>query len=100
MQREFPRELTTSSAVNFPMTSAWLRLRVVATELRSIRCTYSAAQVPRITFTINFVFFIVSCVACGFLLRRSRNTDGEEVTLRRGTRFSTAGESNQPILSR
>jgi hypothetical protein len=34
------------------------------------------------------------------LLRRSRNTDEEEVTLRRGTRFSTAGESNQLILFR
>src|SRR5205823_13559096 len=53
-------------AVNLPMTSARLRLSVVWTGLRSIRCTYSATRVPRTTFTTNFVFFIVSCIAWMF----------------------------------
>ena len=87
MHREFPRELTTSSAVNFPMTSARLRLKVVWTGLRSIRCTYSAARVLRTTFTINFVLFIVSCVALKVLLRRSRNTGEAVVTRKRATGF-------------
>ena len=60
MQWEVRKELTTSSAVHFPIRSARLRLRVVWTGLRSIRCTYSAARVPRISFTRNFVFFIMS----------------------------------------
>jgi hypothetical protein len=66
VHREFAGELTTSSAVNLPMASAKLRLRVVSTGLRSIRRTYSAARVPRTSFTKNFVFFIVSCPAGKF----------------------------------
>jgi hypothetical protein len=66
VHREFARELTTSSAVNLPMASAKLRLTVVSTALRSIRWTYSAARVPRTSFTKNFVFFIVSCAAGKF----------------------------------
>lgn len=53
-------DLTASSAVNFPMTSASLRLSVMVTGALSIRRTYSAARVPpRFTFTMNFVFVIV-----------------------------------------
>src|SRR5947207_13822172 len=62
MHREFPRELTMSSAVNLPMTSARLRLSVVWTGFRSIRCTYYATRVPRTTFTTNFVFLIFYCI--------------------------------------
>src|SRR5437588_11189518 len=55
--------------------------------LRSIRCTYSAARAPRITFTRNFVFFIVSCVAEKFC-REGVAAQGEKrVTRTRGTGF-------------
>jgi hypothetical protein len=70
VHREFPRDLITSSAVNFPMTIARLRLSVVWTGVRSIRVTYSIARVPpRFTCTTNFVFFIVSLFNVQFLLR-------------------------------
>ena len=70
VHREFPRDLTTSSAVNFPMTIARLRLSVVWTGVRSIRVTYSIARVPpRFTCTTNFVVFIVSLFNVQFLLR-------------------------------
>src|SRR5580704_673274 len=51
-------DLTASSAVNLPISSASLRLVVISMGARSIRCTYSVARVPpRFTFTINLVFF-------------------------------------------
>src|SRR5439155_7677313 len=99
MQREFPRELTTSSAVNLPITSAKLRLRVVWTGLASIRRTYSAARVPRTTLTTNFVFFISLLYCLDVLLRRSRST-GQKSNAEARNRFSNAGESNQPIQFR
>jgi len=53
-------DLTASSAVNLPITSASLRLIVVSMGVRSIRRTYSGTRVPpRFTFTTNLVFFIV-----------------------------------------
>jgi hypothetical protein len=58
MRREFWMDLTASSAVNFPITSASLRLVVMWMGVGSTRCTYLGAP-PRSTFTINFVFFIV-----------------------------------------
>jgi hypothetical protein len=54
-------DLTASSAVNLPIISASLRLVVIWMGVRSIRCTYSGARAgPRLTFTTNFVFFMVS----------------------------------------
>jgi hypothetical protein len=58
LHREFWSDLTASSAVNLPISSASLRLGVIWMGVRSIRCTYSVARViPRFTFTTNFVFF-------------------------------------------
>src|ERR1700731_3656577 len=52
-------DLTASSAVNLPISSASLRLVVIRMGARSIRCTYRGARVPpQFTFTINLVFFI------------------------------------------
>jgi hypothetical protein len=90
-RREFPRERTTSSAVSLPMTSARSRLRVVWKGLRSIRCTYSAARVPRVIFTRNFVFFNNPPWHLECLLRRVA------APVRRGNakarnRFSTVGD--------
>src|ERR1700732_4004804 len=52
-------DLTASSAVNLPITSASLRLVVVWMGVRSIRCTNSGAWVPpRFTLTTNLVVFI------------------------------------------
>src|ERR1022692_1572608 len=66
LQREFWMDLTASSAVNRPMSSASLRLVVVWMGLRSMRCTYSGARVPlRFTFTRNFVFFMDSLRGSG-----------------------------------
>ena len=53
-------DLTASSAVNLPITSASLRLVVIWTGVESTRCTYSGARVPpRLTFTTNLIFFMV-----------------------------------------
>jgi hypothetical protein len=60
VHREFWMDLTASSAVNLPITSASLGLEVVRMGVRSIRFTYSVMSVPpRFTFTTNFVVFIV-----------------------------------------
>ena len=65
VHREFWRDLTASSAVNLPITSASLRFIVVWMGVRSIRCTYLGTWVPpRFTFTTNFVFFIVCHYFC------------------------------------
>jgi hypothetical protein len=66
MHGEFWIDLTASSAVNFPLTRARLRLVVIWTGVRSIRSTYSGARVPpRLTFTTNFVTFVcVTPVPC------------------------------------
>ena len=57
---EFWSDLIASSAVNFPITRASLRLDVICMGVRSIRCTYSVARVlRRFTLTTNFVFFMV-----------------------------------------
>src|SRR5271170_914994 len=69
-------DLTASSAVNLPMTSASLRLVVVWMGVRSIRCTYSAARVPlRFTFTRNLVFFMVSPPGQGIKLLMANNME-------------------------
>jgi hypothetical protein len=47
-------DLMASSAVNLPITSASLRLNVILTGVRSIRCTYSAAWVPPFYFHNKF----------------------------------------------
>jgi hypothetical protein len=58
IDREFWIDLTASSAVNFPITRARLRLVVIGTGVRSIHSTYAGARVPpRLTFTTNFVMF-------------------------------------------
>ena len=49
-------DLTASSAVNFPMISARLRLVVIWTG-GSTLCTKAGARLPRLTFTTNLVFF-------------------------------------------
>jgi hypothetical protein len=52
-------DATTSSAVNFPIMSASLRLEVVCIGARSIRCTYCRPRTPpRFNFTTNLVFFM------------------------------------------
>src|SRR5712692_10534617 len=68
-------DLTASSAVNLPITSASARLVVVWIGARSIRCTYSGARVPpRFTFTTNLVFFM------GFPLARDDKQMGGEIS--------------------
>jgi hypothetical protein len=58
-RREFCKDLIASSAMNFPMTSASLRLVVMRMGVGSIRCTNSGVSVPpRFSFTTNLVFFI------------------------------------------
>jgi hypothetical protein len=60
VHREFWMEVTASSAVNLPITSASLRLGVVWMGDTLIRCTYCGTSTPlRFTFTTNFVFFMV-----------------------------------------
>jgi hypothetical protein len=57
LQRGLAIDLITSSAVNFPITNANLRLVVVRRGIASIRCTYSTVRLPaRFTFTTNLVF--------------------------------------------
>ncbi len=51
-------DLTASSAVNFPMISASLRLVVIWGG--STLCTKAGARVPRLTFTRNFIFVKIS----------------------------------------
>src|SRR5580704_7930847 len=58
-QREFWMDLAASSAVNFPISSACLRLVVIWIGARSIRSTYSGTRLPRFTFTTNLVFRMV-----------------------------------------
>ena len=71
LRREFWMDLTASSAVNFPITSASLRLVVVWMGVRSIRCTYSGAWVPpRFTFTTNLMFIMI--VSCPLGVRNKR----------------------------
>src|ERR1700746_2151262 len=61
MHWEVWRDLTASSAANFPITSASLRLVVMWIGDGSTRCTYSGARVPlRFTFTTNLMFFMFS----------------------------------------
>lgn len=56
--------LTASSAVNLPITSAKLRLVVVCMGARSVRRTYSGTRVPpRFTFTTNLMFLIFFLIA-------------------------------------
>src|SRR5712692_4853895 len=75
LRREFWMDLTASSAVNLPITSASLRLVVVWMGARSIRCTYSGARVPpRFTFTTNLVFFM------GFPLARDDKQMGGKIS--------------------
>lgn len=52
-------DLMASSAVNFPMINASLRLVVIWTG-GSILCTKAGARLPRLTFTTNFMFFKIS----------------------------------------
>jgi hypothetical protein len=69
-------------------------LRVVWIGVRSIRCTYSAARVPlRFTFTTNFVFFIVPYIASGISVEKESLKSNADAP----NRFSTAGDSDQPI---
>src|SRR5437899_3234787 len=54
-------DLTASSAVSLPMSSASLRLVVIWVGIRSIRCTYSGTRKPlRFTFTTNLMFIVFS----------------------------------------
>jgi len=62
MHCEVWMDLTASSAVNLPITSASLRLDVIWTGVRSIRWTYEGRRLAlRLTFTTNLVVFIVFC---------------------------------------
>jgi hypothetical protein len=59
LQRGLAIDLITSSAVNFPITNANLRLLVVRRGIASIRCTYSTVRLPtRFNFTTNLVFIM------------------------------------------
>jgi hypothetical protein len=72
-------DLTASSAVNLPISSASLRLNVIWTGVRSIRCTYSAAWVPpRSTFTINLEEQQIQQRAYELYEQRGR-TDGHDL---------------------
>jgi hypothetical protein len=62
-------DLIASSAVNFPIISASLRLVVIWTG-GSILCTKAGARLPRLTFTTNFMFFKISPI------RSEPETDG------------------------
>ena len=78
-------DLTASSAVNLPITSASLRSVVVWMGARSIRCTYSGARVPpRFTFTTNLVFFVGFPLAWDDEVKddsgKSKKSNNEEVT--------------------
>jgi hypothetical protein len=53
-------DLTASSAVNLPITSASLRLVVVLMGVRSIRSTYSWTDYRHGSLSTNFVFFMGS----------------------------------------
>ena len=66
MRCEVCMDLTASSAVNLPITSASLRLDVIWTGVRSIRWTYEGRRLAlRLTFTTNLVVFIVFwCFHC------------------------------------
>jgi hypothetical protein len=69
-------DLTASSAVNRPMSSASLRLVVIRIGLRSIRCTYSGMRTPpRLTFTTNLMIFMFS-----FQLVNSKDDNKTEAT--------------------
>src|SRR5258707_12860787 len=71
-------DLTASSAVNLPITSASLRWAVVRMGGRSIRCTYSAGQDPaRFTFTINLVFFMGSPIRSGMTNKDDKQNGGD-----------------------
>jgi len=64
-------DLTASSAVNFPITSASLRLSVIWMGVRSIRCTYSGARVPpRFTLTTNLMFIMIVSFSLGVRNKR------------------------------
>src|SRR5579871_167806 len=66
-------DLMVSSASNFPIISASLRLVVIRTEVRSVRCTNSGTRRPRFTFTTNLMFFVISPVREGLEEGGSRN---------------------------
>jgi hypothetical protein len=67
-------DLMASFAVNFPMSSASLRLVVIWTG-GSILCTKAGARRPRLTFTTNFMFFKISPI------RSEPGTDGSREKL-------------------
>jgi hypothetical protein len=69
---EFSMDLMASSAANLPIISASLRLVVIRTGIRSVRCTNAGARLPRFTFTTNLMFFITSPV------REGREVDGSQ----------------------
>ena len=75
--REFWRDLTTSSAVNLPISRASLRLGVIWTGVRSTRCTYCVMPLARFTFTTNFVFMVFhTCPRCRQELKEVLPTHG------------------------
>jgi hypothetical protein len=67
LERDVSRNLTASSATNFPMTNARLRLVVIWKGIESTPCTNSGALVPpRDTFTTNLMF-VITVVNSSFL---------------------------------
>jgi hypothetical protein len=72
-------DLTASSAVNLPMSSARSRLVVIWMGVTSIRSTYSGVRVPpRFTFTTNLVMFMCLFVTAPIVLRRNDHGNANE----------------------
>jgi hypothetical protein len=100
LHREVWREFTASSAMNLPITSAFLRLVVMRMGVGSTRWTYAGALVPpRFTFTTNLVFVI--CLVSTFL-REDKATvhfpTVEYTTPVRGLPHSTQHAFNRDVI--